>query len=255
MIRAATWLLLLVALPTARVHAAETAAIYDAYWAGLAAAQIRLTLRDDPAAYRSEIAIRTEGLARLVTRFKGTATTEGVLAQQKPVPARFDALYDLRKRRDRHLSMRFIRGAAGLVAERGPEDTSRKQPLAVGFRTNVLDPLSALAAIRAELRRGNRGAFTVPVYDGARRFDMQVRLEPGRAGDTVLRLALSLVPVAGFKGESSDDGDPDNSPRPVALTLSNDPRLMPISMSVPLYFMPLVVQLSRSCDPPQPCGW
>ena len=44
--------------------AEEVAALYRASWAGLPAGEIRLTLRDDPAVYRNEIAIRTEGLAR-----------------------------------------------------------------------------------------------------------------------------------------------------------------------------------------------
>lgn len=253
--RAAASLIVVAALLTSHAQAAETAAIYDAYWAGIAAGRIRLSLHDAATAYRADIAIRTKGLARLVTRFQGTATTEGALAHERPVPARYGARYDLRKRQDRHLSMQFTREADGLVAERGPDDTSKKPPLPVVFRTNVLDPLSALTAIRGELRRGNRGAFSVPVYDGARRFDAQVQVEPSRAGDPALRLSLTLVPIAGFKGETSDDGDPDNSPRPVALTLSNDARFLPIGMTVPLYFMPLVVQLDHTCDTSEACGW
>src|ERR1700682_6670877 len=58
---------------------AETAALYNAYWSGLPAGDIRLVLRDDPAGYRDEIAIRSEGLAWLFTRFHGTAVAEGRL--------------------------------------------------------------------------------------------------------------------------------------------------------------------------------
>lgn len=142
-----------------------------------------------------------------------------------------------------------------VIADRGAADTSKKPPLAERFRTNVLDPLSALAAIRQELRRGNRGAFTIPVYDGARRFDVRVRVLPKREGDTALHLALTLAPIAGFKGETSDDGDPDTAPRPVALTISDDRRLMPLSMSVSLGYLPLVVELSRVCGGAAPCPW
>ena len=60
--------------------AAETAGLYQAYWAGLPAGDIRLILRDDPTGYRDEIAIRSEGLAWLFTKFRGTATAEGRLA-------------------------------------------------------------------------------------------------------------------------------------------------------------------------------
>jgi len=237
-------------------HAEETA-LYQAYWAGLPAGEIRLTLMEDPAAYRGEIQIRTEGLAHLLSRFRGSAVSEGRLAAELlPAPTRYDAAYDLRKAHDRRLSMEFAPHAGGgLVAERGPADTSKKPPLAEPFRTNVLDPLSTLAAIRHELRRGNRGSFTIPVYDGARRFDVRVRILPKREGDGALHLALTLAPIAGFKGETSEDGDPDTAPRPVALTISDDRRLMPLSMSVSLGYLPLVVELSRWCAAGAACPW
>jgi Protein of unknown function (DUF3108) len=236
---------------------AEETALYQAYWAGLPAGEIRLTLRDDSAAYRGEIQIRTEGLARLLSRFRGSAVSEGRLAAEPlPAPTRYDASYDLRKAHDRRLSMEFAPRAGGaLVAERGPADTSKKPPLAEPFRTNVLDPLSTLAAIRHVLRRGNRSSFTIPVYDGTRRFDAVVRVLPKREGDTALHLALTLAPIAGFKGETSDDGDPDTAPRPVALTISDDRRLMPLAMTVSIGYLPLVVELKSWCSTAAPCPW
>lgn len=236
---------------------AETAALYRVSWAGLPAGEIRLKLHDDAASYREEIAIRSEGLPRLVTHFQGRAISEGrlVAVPALPLPLRYDAFYDLRKRRNSRLAMRFVAAAGAVIAERSPEDTSRKPPLAAGFRRNVVDPLSALTAIRDALRHGNRGAFTVPVYDGARRFDVVARVLPQRRGEGVLHLDLTLSPIAGFKGESSEDGDPDNAPRPVALTISDDGRLMPLSMSVSLYYLPLVAELSRWCAAATPCGW
>jgi hypothetical protein len=245
-------LFLLASMPFAAAD--ETSALYQAYWAGLPAGEIRLTLREDAAAYRDQIDIRTEGLPRLVSRFRGSAVSDGrVTAETPPLPSRYEAAYDLRKRRDRKLSMIFAAKTGAVIAERGAGDTSRKPPLPEEFRRNVLDPLSALTAIRRELRRGNRVAFSVPVYDGARRFDVIGRVLPKHAGQPVLDLELTLKPIAGFKGEASDDGDPDNAPRPVALSVSDDHRLMPLSLQVSLYYMPLVVQLSRWCEPVSAC--
>ena len=245
---------LTISAPAARAD--EVAALYQAYWAGLPAGEIRLTLRDEAGGYRDQIDIRSEGLPRLVTRFRGSAVTEGRLAAGRlPQPSRFEAAYDLRKRRDRRLSMIFAPRAGGAVAERGAEDTSRKPPLPEAFRSNVFDPLSALTAIRDELRRGNRGSFSLPVYDGARRFDARVRVLAKRTADPVLDLELTLLPIAGFKGETSEDGDPDNAARPVTLTVTDDQRLMPLTMSTSIYYLPLVIQLSRWCVPNAPCGW
>src|ERR1700716_3061647 len=212
---------------------AETAALYRAYWAGLPAGDIRLVLLDDPAGYRDEIAIRSEGLAWLFTRFHGTPVAEGRLAPDRPPdPNHYEAHYDLRKAHDKRLNMLFATRAGAVFAERGPGDTTKKPPLAEGFRKNVVDPLSALTAIRHELRRGNRGSFTVPVYDGARRFDVAAQVLPKKDGDRALHLRLPLSPIAGFKGETSDDGDPDNAPRPVDLTITDDARLLPLSIEV-----------------------
>ena len=228
--------------------------MYHAYWAGMPAGEVRLSLQDDTVGYRNQIDIWSEGLPRLISRFRGTAVSEGQLAAEPaPQPSRYEAVYDLRKRRDRKLSMIFTAKAGAVVAERGTGDTSRKPPLPEEARRNVLDPLSALTSIRRELRRGNRGGFSVPVYDGARRFDVIGRVLPKRAGQAALELELTLSPIAGFKGEASDDGDPDNAPRPVSLTLSDDQRLMPLSMQVSVAYLPLVVQLARWCDAARPC--
>jgi uncharacterized protein DUF3108 len=235
----------------------EAAALYQAYWAGVPAGEIRLSLRDDPAGYHDEIVVRSQGLPWLLTHFRATAVSEGRLAADRPpVPARYDALYDLRKGRDRRLRMRFAGRDGAVFAERGSDDTSKKPLLAEAFRKNVLDPLSTVTAIRQELRRGNRGSFMVPVYDGARRFDVRVRVLPKKGnGEPALHLELTLAPIAGFKGESSDDGDPDNAPRPVELTISDDPRLMPLRMSVAVAHLPLVVELARACESGVTCGW
>jgi hypothetical protein len=233
----------------------EVAALYQAYWAGMPAGQIRLTLKENAGTYREEIGIRSEGLPRLVTRFRGTAVSEGrVTTEHPPAPLHYDAVYDLRKAKDKRLAMRFVARAGGTIADRGREDTSKKPPLAEEFRRNVLDPLSALTAIRHGLQR-HQTNFTVPVYDGARRFDVLVKVLPKPAADPNLPVELSLRPIAGFKGDTSDDGDPDDAPRPVALKFSDDIRLMPVSMTVSIYYLPLVVELTKWCDTGAACGW
>lgn len=237
--------------------AEDIVAVYTAYWGGLPAADIRLTLRDGGPGYRDEIEITTQGLPYLFTRFHATALAEGRLAADRQAePSQYLAAYDLRKRRDRRVSMQFVRRLGVTVAERGPDDTSRKPPLAEPLRENAVDPLSALERIRQTLRAARReGRFTVPVYDGARRFDVVGQILPkGNAKDGVLRAELTLRPIAGFKGETSEDGDPDDAPRKVELTVTDDARMVPLSIRVPVFFMPLVVQFQRLCTAPDPCS-
>jgi hypothetical protein len=237
--------------------AEDIVAVYTAHWAGLPAAQIRLTLRDGNPGYHDQIEISTEGLPYLFTRFRATAVAEGRLVANRPAePLRYVAAYDLRKRRDSRISMQFVRRIGGVVAERGPDDTSHKPPLAERFRHDAVDPLSALECIREALRTARSGGrFTIPVYDGARRFDVVGQMLPKQhAADGTLRAELTLRPIAGFKGETSEDGDPDDAPRKVELTVTDDARMVPLSITVPMFFMPLVVQFQRLCAAPDPCS-
>jgi hypothetical protein len=236
-------------------QADDFSALYRATWAGVPAAEIRLVLRDGPADYHDEIAVAAQGLSWLVTHFRGNAVAEGKVAVGgAPAPARFESNYDLRRRKDRQLRMKFVARNDAVIAERGPGDTSRKPELAEQFRRNVIDPLSVITSIRAAVRRGETG-FTIPVYDGARRFNAEVRVLPRDPKDPGIHLALVLRAIAGFKGESSDDGDPDDAPRPASLTLSDDMRLTPQSMSVKIWFFPLDVSLERICTANEPCSW
>ena len=232
-------------------------ALYSTTWAGLPAAHIRLTLHDGSDGYRNEIAIGSEGLPHLVTHFRGTAIAQGRLdGGQFPSPVHFDANYDLRKRKDRLLRMNFVAHDGAAIAERGPGDTSRKPELKEQFRRNVIDPLSVITAIRAAVRRGET-QFTIPVYDGARRFNAEARVLPHNPKDPGVHLSLILRPIAGFKGESSDDRaeDPGDAPRPVSLTLSDDGKLTPLSMTVDIWLLPLTATLERVCAAGDACRW
>jgi hypothetical protein len=235
----------------------DIVAVYDAYWAGVPAGKIRLKLRDGGPGYRDEIEIETVGLPHLLARFRATAVAEGQRTADRPAePALYWAVYDLRKRRDKRISMQFVNRTGMTIAERGQDDTSQKPPLAEAFRKNIVDPLSGLERIREALRAPRRNAsFTIPVYDGARRFDILGQTLPKKhPSEEILRVELTLRPIAGFKGESSEDGDPDNAPRKVELTVTDDSRVVPVSIKVPVFFMPLFVQFQRLCVAPDPCS-
>lgn len=238
----------------APAKAEDVAALYTASWAGMPAGGIWFRAHDDPGGYRYEIRIQTAGLPHAVTHFRGYAVSEGELRPDgTPAPRHYAATYDLRKRRDRHLDMQFVVRNGATVAERGPADTSDKPPLAARFRENVVDPMTVVTIVRSRLRRGTEASFTIPVYDGARRFDAVGRVLPKKAGDDRLRVDLVLRPIAGFKGESSSDGNPGTSPRRVELSFTDDRRLLPLSMSVPVYYLPLDVRFERLCTAATPC--
>src|SRR4051794_20001446 len=109
---------------------------YTATWAGLPAAEIHLRLDEGKAEFRSQIDIKTEGAPRWFTRFRARVISEGaVAADGLAAPTRYDAYYDLRSRKDKRISMRFLRNGASFVAERGAEDSTEKPQIAVEDRT------------------------------------------------------------------------------------------------------------------------
>jgi hypothetical protein len=242
--------------PAPAARGEEIAALYRVSYMGLPAGRIRFHISGDGITYRHEIAIESAGLPRLVTHFRGIATSEGRLGKDNQVvPQHYDALYDLRKRRDSHLSLRFDGGEGARIAERETTDTSRKPPIADIYRRNVLDPISALAAIREQLRSDRSAAreFAVPVYDDARRFDVFVHVISGGEKGGIRRLLLTLRPIAGFKGESSDEGDPDDAPRQVQAAFTDDANVVPLSMRVSVGYLPLVVQFDHFCKNFEAC--
>jgi len=242
--------------------AEEIDAFYRASYAGLPAGELRFRFSGNGATYRDEIAVESQGLPRLVTHFRGTAMGEGRLADDgHAAPLRYHALYDLRQRRDSLISMRFIGSPGDVIAERDAADTSRKPPLPDLYRRNVVDPIAALAAIRRALwvqLPAPVQDFAVPVYDGARRFDVLVHVvsagEKAGEKEDVIRLLLTLRPIAGFKAESSEDGDPEDAPRPVEAVFTDDANLVPISMRVTVWYLPLVVKFDHFCKSFEACG-
>jgi hypothetical protein len=190
--------------------------------------------------------MRTEGVPRWLTRFKGTAVSEGRLAPDGSAhPLRYDALYDLRKRKNKLNSLRFVAKSGGVVAERGPGDTSGKPPIDEKFRRNVVDPLTALIAVRHRImtdRLGPGGHFVVPVFDGSRRFDAEGRVA---RRDGRVRVSLLLKPIAGFREDKPDeDEDPEDSPREVLVEFTDDARLLPVRLEVSIGWLPAVVRLA-----------
>jgi hypothetical protein len=234
---------------------------YVATWAGLPAGEVHLQLAEGTSVFRAQIDISTVGLPRWLTRFRARGISEGAVpVDGLAMPERYDAAYDLRSRKGKRISMRFVGSGGDSVAERGPEDSSEKYLLPPALLTDVVDPLAALTRMREALRSGlaGQGHFAIPVFDGKRRFDVEERAvshEMTRIGDRVLpvlHLALLLHPIAGFKG---DDGEanPDPKPRGLDLLFSDDGGFTPLRMEVTVAWLTMVVELAERCGTMAPC--
>lgn len=227
---------------------------YSATWGGGAAADIRLRLADGDGAFHNQLDIETVGLARLLSGFRARATSAGQTGDDEIAPLAFDATYDSHKKRDKRINVHFVRRDDGSLAEEGPENTSKDPLIPAEFRRDVIDPLSCITAIRRLVREHGiepGKSFTLPVYDGKRRFDVEGTVASteavrwGRRKVDALTLRLLLRPVAGFDHESDDGYKPDANTRELVVTVTNDARAIPVRMSVPIAYVPAIIVLDR----------
>jgi hypothetical protein len=226
---------------------------YSASWGGGPAARIQLQLEQDDRAFRNQLDIETVGLARWLSGFRARAISAGAV-EAAVAPHAYDAVYDLRRKRDKRVQVQFVRQPGGTVAEDGPLDTDADTPLPEMFRRDVIDPLACITAIRRLIQAQDLAAvkrFSFAVYDGRRRFDVEgavvatgaVRWTGAKIATIDLR--LQLRPVAGFDGDRPDAENPDARMREVDVSFTNDARAIPLRMAVPIAYVPAIIALDR----------
>ena len=246
-----------VALPA---HASPYVLHYDAAWGGALAGEVILSLDDDSGQFRNSIEIRSVGIARWLTSFRAHAESTGVWDHDRPTPARYEAVYDLRKRRDKQLQVRFQRLGPAFVADTSIPILPERTRLAEALRRDVVDPLSALTSVRAMAREGrlNPGdRHVVHVFDGKRRFDVEVIVgdrETITAADApidALNLSLRLHPVTLIKTERDDQDDVE---REAELWVTADERALPLRLVLDIAYAPLVISVNDECEQPGSCA-
>lgn len=239
----------MVAAPLAQASAIT--AFYEASWASLPAGELTLTFDDANGGYHDTLKIDTVGLPRWLIHFDARVEAAGQFDSHGGArPQRFAVDYDLRKYRKQRIRNRYVERGGDLVAERTKEDSSGKPILPETERRNVMDPFSAIALIRDRLLHGQANTgdrFTLPIFDNERRFDMIVTIAARHGPDHLVRVHLDLRAVAGFKQKTPADRDPEDAPRPIELTFTDDARMLPHSMEVTVAWLPLVVRLDHLC--------
>lgn len=216
---------------------------YEASWAGLPAGDVHVLFEEGDDAYRMAIDIQSQGLPKVLTRFRARGQSAGRLAGGAPRPQAYEIDYDLRRRAKR-VRLRYettlVRRVAG--------DTSTHPELPEQHRRDTLDPLAVLSEIRRRAIAGVEPgeSFRLASYDGKRRIDVDVTREP-KADPGTIRFKLMMWPIAGFRNPQDDEGDPEDSPRPAEIVLSADRRAIPLRIAVNVAFLPLTVTWTGDC--------
>jgi hypothetical protein len=158
--------------------------------------------------YKVQVGAKLTGLAGLLTGGRGAATAAGALSGAQPVPASF-AVTSRSSSDQRTVRMGLTGGSVGAVEITPPlEEKADRVPLKESHRRGILDPVSALlmpAASRGSVTDPGNCNRTLPVFDGAARFDVVLSYEetkqiekPGYTGP-VLVCSARYLPIAGHR--------------------------------------------------------
>jgi len=188
---------------------AETLRVnYGISLAGLPLGSAALATTLDSSKYSVQVGAKLTGLAGLLTGGKGAATATGAVGGGQPVPASF-AVTSRASSDQRTVRMGMTGGSVAAVEVNPPLDEKPDRvPLNDTHKRGVLDPVSALlmpATAKGSLTDPANCNRTLPIFDGAARFDVilsygetrQVE-KPGYRGP-VLVCNARYVPIAGHR--------------------------------------------------------
>jgi hypothetical protein len=206
--------------------------------------------------YSLQIQARLTGLAGALTGGKGAANAAGALGGGRPMPSSF-AVTSRSGSDQRTVRMGLAGGNVAAVDITPPVDEKPDRvPVKEAHKRGVVDPVSAVimpALARGDLMSPENCNRTIPVFDGAARFDVVLTFadtrtveKPGYSGP-VLVCNARYVPIAGHRTERpSTKFMQENRDMDVWLAPVPEARvLMPLRISVRTMIGTSVIEASR----------
>jgi hypothetical protein len=194
---------------TALPAGAETLKVtYGVSLIGLPLGSADLATVVDGSKYSVEVGAKLTGLAGLLIGGKGAATSAGAVSGPQPQPSVF-AVTSRSGKEERTVRMGLNGGNVAALAIMPPlEEKADRVPLKDAHKRGVVDPVSALlmpATTAGSLTDSANCNRTIPVFDGAARFDVVLTYaetkaveKPGYKGP-VLVCNARYVPIAGHR--------------------------------------------------------
>lgn len=181
---------------TQDARSAELEAVYDISLAGLPVGTADVKSRFDGRSYEIDLQARLTGLAGLLMSGRGAATASGSVSGTRVVPRAF-AVNSRSSRATRTVRMGLRGGAIAAVEIEPPlREHDDAIPVERHHKQGVVDPVSAFlmpATVRGELTDPRNCERTIPVFDGASRFDIVLSYggardieKPGYSGPVIV---------------------------------------------------------------------
>lgn len=198
---------------------------------GMSVGEVELEADADGDERAQRLAMATTGMVERLTGFRGEISARSRVAEGLPASLTFRS-FTATDRATREVQLRY--DGSGRVVDlatfkRGEPEGSE---VPEAMRDGTIDPLTALAAVRdwiVEVRDAPPAQTTLPIFDGRRRYDLEVTLVERRvaqfaSGATpVLEVRLQSRPIAGFDERS--DGT-----RAITVLISDDDLVVPLIM-------------------------
>ncbi|MCW8837018.1 MAG: DUF3108 domain-containing protein [Rhodospirillales bacterium] len=188
---------------------------YEVQWGGLHAADFILSFDHAAQDAQNRFQLVTRGLTQWLTRLSINVSSDGLRQDGVAFSPRHFRLDYSNKRRERTVTVTFDpNGGAAVphIETKGAsdeQDDGKEELVPPEMRIGTIDPLSALvetlARTRDHLEGGAPSTFTLKVYDGRRRFDVDCTVlgrdtrEILRTRKEVYEVSMIPKPVAGFK--------------------------------------------------------
>ena len=196
--------------PAAGAPRARLAVEYGIYLGGLPLGTADLAGTFDERDYKLEIRAKLTGLAGMLTSGRGAATAAGALGPGRPQPSSF-AVTARSSKEQRTIRIGLNNGNVAAVEIAPPiEPKPDTVPLADAHKRGVIDPASAVLMplpAKGEPTDPANCNRTIPVFDGAARFDIVLSFaetrgveKPGYSGP-VLVCNIRYVPISGHRTE------------------------------------------------------
>ena len=196
-------------LVPATLARAETVRIrYSISLLGLSIGAANLTGTLSPGAYRLDVSAKVTGLASVMGKSNGAASSSGAIVKGKLSPATY-ATTAANSKETRTVRMSFAGSAVtGLDVSPPFEEKPGRVPLTDDSKRNVLDPLGAvLMTVPASQPLLGKAACerTIPIFDGNTRFNIGLSFTglkkvsgKGYDGDVAV-CAVRYTPIAGHR--------------------------------------------------------
>ncbi|MCW9034768.1 MAG: DUF3108 domain-containing protein [Rhodospirillales bacterium] len=236
---------------------------FEAYWGGLHAVNFLLSYSTAPGEMKNVFHLETAGILKLLLKMRIKAEAKGSSSKNDLyIPQSYQVDYENRYR-TRKVTISFD-SKSGIVIPKittkgadEEKDRATEAKVPPEMRKGTIDPISAVVeAIRRTKNHIENGAsknFTIPVYDGRRRFDVigevqetiqrTILFKPYK----VIRLVLTPKTRAGFKKSHTELW----SKYAFHIYLTTDGRYVPLQIDA--VGPGPIINLVKECDTAEAC--